>query len=72
MLRSAEGADPGEEHDLAARDPELLETLDEALAVWANGLGLPELDAPLGTDSRALPRPDPATEAQLRALGYLE
>ncbi|MFN8542865.1 MAG: sulfatase [Candidatus Binatia bacterium] len=63
-------ADPGEQHDLAAARPDDLERLSAELAMWQRAIGLPALDAPLG--SRATPVLDPAARERLRALGYAE
>jgi arylsulfatase A-like enzyme len=65
-------ADPDEEHDLAASHPDRVARLESRAAAWAYEIDVPPLDAEVTPDALPAARPDPATEAQLRALGYLE
>lgn len=59
--------DPREENNLASRHPELVRTLQEMLEHWREEHEvIQEEEAAEGWDV------DPATEARLRALGYIE
>jgi arylsulfatase A-like enzyme len=59
--------DPGERNDLAAAEPALADSLLGSLRTWAWTVG-----SSVGLQAGALPETlDPATEEQLRALGYI-
>lgn len=61
--------DPGEEHDIAAEQPEEVARLIAELEAWQGGLGLPAIDAEVG--GGAVPEVDPAARERLKSLGYL-
>jgi arylsulfatase A-like enzyme len=60
--------DPGEEHNVADRHPELVEELRECLEDWWREHGISGLVGRPADDAEA----SPEVEARLRALGYLE
>jgi arylsulfatase A-like enzyme len=58
-------ADPGEERDIAAHQPEVRDRLLELLARWKQGVGEPKRNGPARPD-------DDETLGRLRALGYVQ
>ena len=58
-------SDPGEEHDVAALQPEARHRLEALLEAWKAGLAPPPKSAQAAS-------PDAETTRQLRALGYAE
>ncbi len=59
--------DPGEESDLAARQPEVVRELQARLSRWRDEVGEVRIGA-----GGAQAEMDPATASRLRALGYIE
>lgn len=61
--------DPGEDYNVVARRPEDLDLLRSELFDWAAAIGMPAIDAAVGTEGS--PELDPEARERLKALGYI-